>query len=122
MNDSNTKAEVSAKEPWSRTLRKGSGMKHGSCMYTLQYYKDLVKVLQSFQAKLEPSLHKFQKQELSAGNEEQWKEVRSDKIGVCQIHQKEQHIEDMAVQQRGQTNQILMLSSVLIQQYYKAFW
>ena len=31
----------------------------------------------------------------------------------------EQHIKDMAVQQ---TNQILILSSVSIQQYYMAFW
>ena len=46
--------------------------------------------------------------------------VQSDKSGLCQIHQKVQHIEDMAVQQRGQTNKILMLSSVLIQQYYMA--
>ena len=38
--------------------------------------------------------------------------VQSDKSGLCQIHQKVQHIEDMAVQQRGQTNEILMLSSV----------
>ena len=56
MNASNTKAEVSAKEPWPRTLGKRSGIKHGSCMYTLQYHKDLVKVSQSYQAKLEPPL------------------------------------------------------------------
>ena len=60
MNASNTKAEVSAKEPyaWPRTLGKRSGIKHGSCMYILQYHKDLVKVSQ---AKLEPPLHKVWK-------------------------------------------------------------
>ena len=72
MNASNTKAEVSAKEPWPRTLGKRSGIKHGSCMYTLQYHKDLVKVSQSYQVKVEPPLHKVWKQELSAGNEEQY--------------------------------------------------
>ena len=69
MNASNIKAEVSAKEPWPRTLEKEVELSMGVvCTLNasifnngLQYHKDLVKVSQSYQAKLEPPLHKVWK-------------------------------------------------------------
>ena len=69
MNASNIKAEVSAKEPCPRTLEKEVELSMGVvCTLNasifnngLQYHKDLLKVSQSYQAKLEPPLHKVWK-------------------------------------------------------------